>query len=151
MERIASASTRLVGFWSAVSATVFSILYVVGQLAEWTGLLGSAGGPESSSTVTGIVVLLTPSLLLGPAFLLLVVSIHQLAAADRKIWGHAAMAFATAYASAYSAGVRLPGRLAVVAPPPRRSLFRDGPPSRNRSPRPSSVSGSPWRNDMDLA
>jgi hypothetical protein len=29
---------------------------------------------------------------------LLVVSIHQLAAPDRKVWGHAAMAFATAYA-----------------------------------------------------
>ena len=93
-----SASTRAVGYWSAVLATVFSVTYVVAQLAEWTGLLGSAGGPESSSTVTGIVVLLTPSLFLGPSFLLLVVSIDQLAAQDRKIWSHAAMAFATVYA-----------------------------------------------------
>lgn len=93
-----SPSTRAVGYWSALLATIFSVTYVVGQLAEWMGLLGSAGGPESSSTVPGIVVLLTPSLFLGPSFLVLVVSIHQLAAPDRKVWSHAAIAFATAYA-----------------------------------------------------
>jgi hypothetical protein len=94
---ISSPSVKSVGFWSAVFATLFSVTYVVAQLAEWSGLLGSAGGPESSSTVSGLVVLLTPSLFLGPAFLLLVVSIHQLAASDRKIWSHAAVAFATVY------------------------------------------------------
>lgn len=91
-------STRTVGFWSAVLATAFSILYIVGQLAEWLGLLGSQGGPESASTPLGIVVLLTPSLFLGSSFLVLVVSIHELASADRRIWSHAAVAFATAYA-----------------------------------------------------
>ena len=93
-----SPSTRTVGFWSAVLATVFSLAYVVAQLAEWSGMLGSQGGPESGSTLLGLVVLLTPSLFLGSSFLLLVVSIHQLAAPDRKIWSHAAVAFATAYA-----------------------------------------------------
>lgn len=38
-----SPSTRVVGFWSAVLATVFSLTYVVGQIAEWLGWLGSAG------------------------------------------------------------------------------------------------------------
>jgi hypothetical protein len=80
-----------------VSATVFSIAYVVGQLAEWLGMLGSRGGPASGSTVLGLVVLLTPSLFLGSSFLLLVVSIHQLALPDRKVWSNAAVAFATAY------------------------------------------------------
>lgn len=94
----ASKSTLTVGFWSAVLATVFSVTYVVGQLAEWMGLLGSQGGPESGSTLLGIVVLLTPSLLLGPSFLVLVVSVHQMAAPERRIWSHAAVAFATAYA-----------------------------------------------------
>lgn len=93
-----SASTKTVGFWSAVCATVFSIAYVVGQLAEWGGLLGSQGGPESSSTPFGLVVLLTPSLLLGPSFLVLVVSIHQLAPIDKRVWSHAAVVFATVYA-----------------------------------------------------
>jgi hypothetical protein len=92
-----STSTKTVGFWSAVLATVFSVTYVVGQLMEWAGLLGSQGGPESSSTPLGIVILLTPSLFLGLSFLVLMVSVHQLAQPERKIWSHAAVAFATVY------------------------------------------------------
>ena len=93
-----SPSTKAVGFWSAVLATVFSVTYSVAQIAEWLGWLGSRGGPESASTLLALVVLLTPSLLLGSSFLVLVVSIHQLAPPERKIWSHAAVAFATAYA-----------------------------------------------------
>jgi len=92
-----SPSTKTVGFWSAVLATAFSIMYIVGQLAEWLGVLGSQGGPESSSTPLGIVVLLTPSLFLGSSFLVLLVSIHQLTPPDRRIWSHTAVVFATAY------------------------------------------------------
>ena len=92
-----SRSAKAAGFWSAVLATVFSITYVVGQLAEWMGWLGSQGGPESVSTSLGIIVLLTPSLFLGSSFLVLAVSIHQLAHVDRKVWSLAAVAFATAY------------------------------------------------------
>jgi len=91
------ASTRTVGFWSALLATAFSGMYVVAQLAEWLGMLGSQGGPESSSTPLGIVLLLTPSLFLGSSFLVLVVSIHRSAPPDSKIWSHSAVAFATAY------------------------------------------------------
>ena len=91
-------STKTVGFWSAVLATVFSIIYDVGQLAEWFGWLGSKGGPESSSTPLGLVVLLTPSLFLGASFLMLMVSVDQLSSPERKIWGRAAVAFATVYA-----------------------------------------------------
>lgn len=93
-----SPSTKALGFWSAVLATVFSIAYVVGQIAEWLGWLGSQGGPENSSTPLGFVVLLTPSLFLGSSFLVLVVCLHDLATADRKIWSRTAVAFATAYA-----------------------------------------------------
>ena len=92
-----SPSAKAVGFWSAVAATVFSITYDVGQLAEWLGLLGSGGGPESASTPLGLVVLLTPSLFLGSAFLMLIASVHQLAPPDRRIWSHTAVLFATAY------------------------------------------------------
>ncbi len=98
MTRQISPSTRTVGFWSAVLATAFSVAYIVGQLAEWLGLLGSQGGPASGSTPLGLVVLLTPSLFLGSSFLVLVVSIHHLAPPDRKIWSHIAVVFATAYA-----------------------------------------------------
>lgn len=93
-----SPSTKTVGFWSAVLATAFSLMYVVGQLAEWLGWLGSHGGPESASTPLGLFVLLTPSLFLGSSFLVLVVSIHQLASPNRRVWSHAAVVFATAYA-----------------------------------------------------
>lgn len=93
-----SPSTKAVGFWSAVLATVFSITYDIGQIAEWMGLMGSGGGAENPSTPVGLVVLLTPSLFLGSSFLVLVVSIHQLSSPDRKVWSHAAVAFATAYA-----------------------------------------------------
>jgi hypothetical protein len=92
-----SPSTRVVGLWSAVLATIFSLTYAVGQIAEWVGLMGSGGGAENASTPLGLVVLLTPSLFLGSAFLVLIVSIHELACPDRKIWSHTAVAFATAY------------------------------------------------------
>jgi hypothetical protein len=94
---VAAESTKAVGFWSAVFATVFSLSYVVAQVAEWLGWLGSPGGPESTSTPFGMFVLLTPSLLLGPSFLVMVVSIHELSSPSRKIWSHAAVVFATAY------------------------------------------------------
>jgi hypothetical protein len=43
-------------------------------------------------------VLLTPSFLLGPSFLLLMVAVHQATPPERRVWTHAAVAFATAYA-----------------------------------------------------
>lgn len=94
----ASPSLKRVGFWSAVLATVFSLAYSVLQIAEWLGVLGSSGGSESASTPLGIALLLTPSILLGPAFLVLIVSVHELSEPGRKVWSHAAVAFATAYA-----------------------------------------------------
>jgi hypothetical protein len=102
MESKQSPNVRALGLWSAILASVFSLIYVVGQLAEWFGLLGSGGGPENPSTALGLVVLLTPSLLLAPAFLVLMVSVHHAVADDRKIWTHAAVAFATIYAALVS-------------------------------------------------
>jgi hypothetical protein len=98
MENNLSPAVRTFGKWSAILASVFSLVYVVGQLAEWLGLLGSMGGPESPSTPLGLVVLLTPSLFLGIAFAVLMVSVHYYAPEDRKIWSHAAIVFATIYA-----------------------------------------------------
>ena len=80
-----SLQTRNVGMWSAILTVLFSITYVLGQLAEWIGLLGSKGGPESMSTPIGIVLLLTPSLFLGTSFLVLMVSIHQLAKPEKLL------------------------------------------------------------------
>lgn len=95
-------SVRILGFWSAVLCTIFSLAYVVAQLGEWLGLLGSDGGPDSRSTPYGLVVLLTPSLLLGVAFVALMVSIHYYADNSRRIWSHLALVFASMYATLIS-------------------------------------------------
>ncbi|WP_318570173.1 hypothetical protein [Salinigranum marinum] len=98
MEITPSRTVSRLGFWSALFAALFSVSYVVAQVAEWLGLLGSAGGPESTSTPLGLVVLLTPSLFLGTAFAILMVSVHYYAPDDRKIWSHLGVVFATIYA-----------------------------------------------------
>ncbi len=85
------------GFSSALLASLFSIIYIVGQIAEWLDLLGSGGGPESASTPLGLVVLLTPSLFLGTSFLVLMVSVHYFAPENKKIWSHIGIVFATIY------------------------------------------------------
>jgi hypothetical protein len=92
-----SAEAKL-GYRSAVLATVLGVAYVLAQLAEWLGLLGSRGGPESASTPLGLALLLTPSLLLGSTFLVLTVCVRRVAPPDRRVYGEVAVAFATAYA-----------------------------------------------------
>jgi len=76
--------------------------YVVAQLCEWAGLFGSSGGPHSKSTTFGLVVLLTPSLLLAVAFVVLMVSVHYVAETGRRIWSHVAVVFASMYATLVS-------------------------------------------------
>jgi hypothetical protein len=95
-------SVQRLGVWSAVLCTVFSLVYVVAQLNEWMGLLGSAGGPHSRSTSLGLVVLLTPSLLLGVAFVVLTVSIHYYAEGSARIWSHLGVVFASMYGTLIS-------------------------------------------------
>ena len=95
-------STRSVGLYSAIACALLSITYVLGQLLEWRGLLGSSGGPEGTSTPLGIAILLTPSLLLGCAFVTMMAALHQAAHSDRKAVSQAALAFATMYATLVS-------------------------------------------------
>jgi hypothetical protein len=93
-----SQSTRKAGYWAALFATILSLVYIVGQLAEWAGWMGSGGGAENASTLLGIIVLLTPSLFLAPAFVVLIAAVHVAAPPDKRVWSLAALAFATAYA-----------------------------------------------------
>jgi len=93
-----SPTVSKLGYWSAFLTSLFSIIYIVGQLAEWFGLLGSAGGPENPSTSLGIIVLLIPSLFLAPSFALLMLCIHYYAPEEKKVWSHAGIIFATIYA-----------------------------------------------------
>ncbi|HOX87590.1 MAG TPA: hypothetical protein PKW76_15635 [bacterium] len=93
----AQKSVYKLGFWSAVFASIFSIAYVIGQLAEWFDLMGSGGGPENDSTWYGLVILLVPSLFLGISFVVMMGCVHSHAPADRKIWSQTGLAFAIMY------------------------------------------------------
>jgi hypothetical protein len=73
MTASAQQSIRTLGVWSAALCTIFSLGYVGVQLLEWLGWLGSSGGPSSRSTLLGLALLLTPSLLLGLAYMVLAV------------------------------------------------------------------------------
>lgn len=97
MEHKLSSTVSKFGYWSGFLASLFSIVYIVGQLAEWMNLLGSGGGAENASTPLGLVVLLTPSLFLGSSFALLMVSVHYYADEENRIWSHAAIVFACIY------------------------------------------------------
>lgn len=90
-------SVYKLGFWSAFFAAFFSIAYVIGQFAEWFGLMGSGGGPENDSTWYGLVVLLIPSLFLGVSFVIMMGSVHHQTPADKKIWSQMGLTFAIMY------------------------------------------------------
>jgi hypothetical protein len=96
---IRNTSAPRLGQWSATLCALFSLTYVLAQLAEWLGLLGSQGGPGSRSTPLGLAVLLTPSLLLGMSFVALTVSIHYVADQRDRVFSHLAVAFASMYAT----------------------------------------------------
>jgi hypothetical protein len=96
---LASAAARTVGIWAASLALALSLTYIVAQLFEWAGLLGSAGGPNASSTAAGVAILLTPSLLLGPAFVVTTAALHAVAPNDRKVFTLSGLAFAAMYAT----------------------------------------------------
>lgn len=87
---------------AAIACAILSIFYVVAQLFEWLGLLGSDGGPSATSTALGLALLLTPSLLLGSAFLILMAALHQATAPELRVWSQVALAFATVYATLIS-------------------------------------------------
>jgi len=98
MESNAPRTVSELGYWSAVLASLFSLVYIVGQLFEWLNLMGSGGGPEKPSTALGLIVLLIPSLFLAPSFALLMLCVHYYAPEDKRIWSHAGIMFATIYA-----------------------------------------------------
>jgi hypothetical protein len=116
-------AVRTAGFWSSALCTFFSLVYIVAQLGEWAGLLGSAGGPHSKSTPVGLAVLLTPSLLLGISFVTMMVSIHYTTRISERIWSHLAVVFASMYATLISIVYYV--QLAFVLPKVARGETRE--------------------------
>lgn len=92
-------SARRVGFWAALTAALLSIAYGIAQVFEWLGLLGSQGGPNSTSTPLGIALLLVPSLLLGPAHVAMLAALHLMVERTRRVFSLIALAFAVIYAA----------------------------------------------------
>lgn len=101
-------SVSQVGFWSAVLATLFSIGYGIAVIVTMISTMTTATdtppgwhGIESFvATFQPIQMLsLIPSLLLAPAFVALMVSIHYYAGPEEKIWSHLGIAFTLVYAA----------------------------------------------------
>jgi len=82
------------GFWSAVLTFVFGVGFIVAQFFQFAGI---PAAPWHLITLT------FPSFLLAPSFVILMISVYHYAAAERKIWGHIAIAFAIMYATLNSA------------------------------------------------
>lgn len=97
MESKLSPTVSRLGYWSGLLASAFSMIYIVGQLAEWFDLLGSGGGAENPSTALGLIILLIPSLLLAPSFALLMLCVHYYAPEGKRLWSHSGIIFATIY------------------------------------------------------
>jgi hypothetical protein len=76
------------GFWAAVVAAASSLSFSLSTVLILPGILGPPWDAYSS---------LIPSLVLAPAFLIVLVCVHSMTTADRRIWTRLAVAFATAY------------------------------------------------------
>ena len=97
-----------IGFWSAVLATLCSIGYgitaiivLISSLARATETPSGWRGIDSfiaSFQPIGMLPLI-PSLLLAPAFIVLMIAIHYYAVPDKKIWSHIGIAFTLIYAA----------------------------------------------------
>jgi hypothetical protein len=112
-----------IGFWSAVFASIFSIAYDIGQIAEWFGLMGSGGGPENDSTWYGLVILLVPSLLLGVSFVIMMGSVHCQTPPERRIWSQTGLVFAIMYGTLICMNYFV--QLTLVAPALYRGTVSD--------------------------
>jgi hypothetical protein len=81
------------GFWSAVLTALFTMLFLIGYIVVAMGLLPPPWD---------IVLAIGASLLLAPSFVVLMVSVHYAAPAEKKIWSHIGIAFAILYAALVS-------------------------------------------------
>ena len=84
-----STSISEVGYWSGLSATAATIMYVVVQLLQVAGLLRF---PLDEILIYG------SSLCIVVPFVLLMLAFHYLTAGDKRYWTHAALIFSVVYA-----------------------------------------------------
>lgn len=107
IDRTISRPVSQIGFWSAVFAAVFSVGYGIAVIIMVASTITATEIPSGLTGIDLIVATfqpvqmlpLIPSLLLVPAFVVLMVSIHYYAAPEKKIWSHLGIAFALIYAA----------------------------------------------------
>jgi hypothetical protein len=81
--------THQVGLWSAALVAISCVAFSAATVLLWLGVLAPPGD---------VVANLVPSLVLAPAFLVLMASIHEVAPAEKKLWSRLGLAFAGLYA-----------------------------------------------------
>lgn len=82
-------AVQQIGFWSAIVAAISSTAFTIGAAL---GIVGVLAPPWTA------VAALTPSIVLAPSFVALMVSFHQSIPVERKVWTQLAIAFACIYA-----------------------------------------------------
>jgi hypothetical protein len=81
--------TAQLGFWSAVVAAISSTAFMLGAALGIFGVLGHPWDAAAS---------LVPSIILAPSLVSLFVSVHHSVPVEKRVWSHAAVAFACVYA-----------------------------------------------------
>jgi hypothetical protein len=101
LEKTTSSMSRtvaLLGLWAAIATTALNLLFTIGIVAipasPWSDLEGYASTYRAVESLPAI-----PSLLLGPALVVLMLSIHSYASQEQKILSLSASAFAVVYAA----------------------------------------------------
>lgn len=93
-----------IGSWSATVTAVSSVAFIIGALGSallWpsNGWSGDAAAYSAAFTPWPMVVTVVPSLVIAPAFVALIASIHLWTSARRRQWTLVALAGATVYAA----------------------------------------------------
>jgi hypothetical protein len=86
---------RLLGLWTAIATAITYITFELGVI----------GGPDMLKVLPvpwDVYIPIGASILIAPSFLLLTIAIHYAAPEPRRVWTHAAIAFATAYVALVS-------------------------------------------------
>ncbi len=103
----ASSSVHKLGFWSAVLATLSSIGYgiavIVLMISSMTAAADTPPGWQGAEAYVDSfqfiqMLPLIPSLVLAPAFIVLMVSIHYYAPPEKRMWSHLGIVFTIVYA-----------------------------------------------------
>lgn len=99
-------SVGQLGYWSAVAAAITGVIFSISAILD--NFLFPLPFPIDQIGLYG------SSLLIAPAFVLVMVCVHYYAAPEKRVWSHAGIAFAVMYAVMVS--ISYISQLAVVAP-----------------------------------